>query len=131
MSHKMSGGRDYDWGSGPGGGLGEKQGPISGPQEASGYQITPAPSGGAEAGGCGVGPFGGYKESPTILPTVTGVSVGESQGGAGGGAIETPMDTTTAMLMGSGGGSDSTGAMGGGSISSPFVSPWGDSVGKK
>lgn len=127
MSHKMQGGRDWDWGSGPGGGLGTKLGQIAGPQEGMGYDISAAPKGGAEVGGLNIGPFGSYKESPTILPTVTGVTIGENMGTDG--ALETPMSTSTAMLMGSGA-SDGTGPSGTGGISSPFTSPFGEKVGK-
>ena len=127
MSHKMQGGRDWDWGSGPGGGLGTKLGSIAGPQEGMGYDISAAPKGGAEVGGLNIGPFGSYKESPTILPTVTGVTIGENMGTDG--ALETPMSTSTAMLMGSGA-SDGTGPSGTGGISSPFTSPFGEKVGK-
>lgn len=126
MSHKMNGGRDWDWGSGPGGGLGTKQGQIAGPNEGMGYDIKAAPGPGIETGGCGIGPFGTYKESPTIMPTVSAVSVGENMGTDGG--LETPMSTSPAMLMGSGGSSGSGSQSGG--IASPLQTPFGDRVGK-
>lgn len=128
MSHKKQGGRDWDWGSGPGGGLGTKLGQIAGPQEGMGYDISAAPGPGIETGGVNIGPFGSYKESPTIMPTVSCVKIGENMGTDG--ALETPMSTSPAMVMGSGGASDGTGPSGTGGISSPFTSPFGEKVGK-
>lgn len=128
----MPEGKDYAYGAGPGGGMGHKHGQIGSPLEPCKYSIS-ASDGGGQKGGEPNGPFGGYTQSSSPLPITTRDSLaGAPQEGFGnlgsGGRISTPMDTSTAMpgMRGSGAG---TGSTGGGKISSPFSSPWGDSVG--
>src|SRR5262245_41185029 len=129
----MPEGRDYAYGAGPGGGLGTKHGPIGSPQEPCGYDITPG-GGPSQKGGEPNGPFGQHMQSQSVLPIVgrDGLQGGPQEGfgnlGSGGG-ISTPMDTSTAMPGVSGQSSGSGPTSGGGAkISSPFSSPWGDSV---
>lgn len=131
MPH-MKNGRDYDYGSGPGGGLGTMHGQIGSPQDPCPYDITAA-GGKGQKGGEPDGPFGQYMQSPSPLPITTRDSLaGAPQQGFGnvgsGGGIDTPMDTST-FMPGVSGKSSGTGPSGGAKISSPFNSPWGDSVG--
>jgi hypothetical protein len=118
---------EYANGAGPGGGLGNRHGPIVGPLDPCGYDITPG-GGPSQKGGEPKGPFGQYMQSASPLPIVgrDGLTA-DSQAG---GSIVTPMDTAKSEMPGVRG-SDGTGATGGGGakISSPLGSPWGDSVG--
>jgi hypothetical protein len=130
----MPEGRDYAYGAGPGGGLGNKIGQIGSPQENPPYSIEPG-GGASQKRGEPNGPFGQYMQSNSVMPIVTRDSMGGSpQQGFGnvgsGGKIDTPMDTSTAMpgVTGNGGGTGPTSG-GGAKISSPFSSPWGDKVG--
>lgn len=133
MSH-IKNGRDYDYGSGPGGGLGNMHGKIGSPLDPCGYDITPN-AGGSGKGGEPNGPFGQYTQSssPMTITTRDTTSASPQQGFGNlgsGGKIVTPMDTSTAMPGVSGQSSGSGPTSGGGAkISSPFSSPWGDSVG--
>jgi hypothetical protein len=115
-------------------GYGVMHGQIASPQGPCGYEVQPG-GGASQKGGEPNGPFGSHKQSNSPLPIATRDSLGGNpQQGFGnvgsGGGISTPMDTSTAM-PGVTGNSSGTGPTSGGGakISSPFVSPWGDSVG--
>lgn len=137
MPHDMKNGRDYDYGSGPGGGMGTMHGQIASPLDPCGYDISPSGGGGVK-GGEPSGPFGQYQQSSSVLPiTVRDSLPGAPQEGfanLGGaqGRFMTPMDNSKSAMPGVRG-SDGTGAISGGEakISSPWVGPWGDSVGSK
>lgn len=123
MSHNING-RDWDWGSGPGGGLGTKHGPLGSPAEDCGYSADP--NGGASLkGGDPTGKWAQFKETPNQLMGVSRDGLASSPTAAG--AIETPMNTSTAMPMGSGK-SDGTGPQNGANISSPWTGPFGNTV---
>lgn len=131
----MPEGRDYAYGAGPGGGLGNKLGPFGSPLEDPGYNLT-AGGGKSQKGGEPNGSFGQHMQSPSALPIVgrDGMTANAPGGFAntGGsiGGISTPMDTSTAM-PGVGGQSSGSGPVSGGGakISSPWTGPWGDMVG--
>lgn len=115
------------------GGYGNKHGQIASPQGPCGYEITPG-GGGSQKGGEPKGPFGQHMQSSSVLPIVGRDSMSKSpQEGFGnlgsGGGIVTPMDTSTTLpgVRGSDGSGPTSGN--GAKISSPFNSPWGDSVG--
>jgi hypothetical protein len=130
----MPEGREYAYGAGPGGGLGNKIGPFGSPLENPGYDLTPG-GGASQKGGEPNGPFGSHQQSKCLLPIVTRDSLGGApQQGTlnlgSGGKLDTPMDTSTAM-PGVTGESSGTGPISGGGsrISTPLGSPWGDMVG--
>lgn len=133
----MPEGREYAYGAGPGGGLGNMHGKIGSPQEPCPYDVQ-AGSGPSQKGGEPSGPFGQYLQSPSPLPIVgrdgMQAAMPEGFGNTGGsiGRIQTPMDNPTSAMPGVTG-SDGSGPISGGGakISSPFTSPWGDSVGSK
>src|SRR5690348_2756674 len=92
---------DYDYGAGPGGGLGNKHGPIGSPLDPCGYEIQPG-GGASQKGGETNGPFSQYKQSSSPLPIVGRDSMsGAPQQGFGnlgsGGGIVTPMDTAPTL----------------------------------
>jgi hypothetical protein len=130
----MPEGRDYAYGAGPGGGLGNKIGEIGSPQETPPYSIK-ADDGMSQKGGEPNGPFGQHMQSQSILPIVGRDSMNDSpQQGFGntgsGGGISTPMDTSKSEMPGVTGSSGTGATSGGGAkISTPFTSPWGDMVG--
>lgn len=117
---------DYANGAGPGGGLGNRHGPIAGPLQPCPYTITPG-GGASVKGGEPNGPFGQYKQSASPLPIVgrDGLSANTSAGGG----IVTPMDTAPTLPGVRGGDGTGPTSGGGAKISSPFGSPWGDMVG--
>jgi hypothetical protein len=129
----MPKGNEYAYGAGPGGGTGNMHGQIASPLQLCKHDIT-ANSGSGQKGGEPNGPFGSYSQSSSPLPITTRDSLpGAPQQGFGnlGGAqarVVTPMDTAP-TLPGVTGQSSGTGSTGGGKISSPFSSPWGESVG--
>jgi len=131
----MPEGNEYAYGAGPGGGTGNMHGKIASPLQVCPYDVT-AGGGKSMKGGEPSGPFGQYLQSPSDLPIVgrdgMEANIQEGFGNVGGsvGNIQTPMDNPTSALPGVTG-SDGTGPTGGGKISSPFSSPWGDSVGGK
>lgn len=129
----MPEGREYAYGAGPGGGLGNKIGQIGSPLEDPGYTLT-ANGGGSQKGGDPYGEFGKYMETPNEMMGVArdSLSASPKQGfgnlGEGGG-ITTPMDTSTAMpgISGSDGYGPTTG--GGAKIATPWSGPFGEMVG--
>jgi hypothetical protein len=130
----MPKGNEYAYGAGPGGGLGEKNGPISGPWGQAPYSIAPG-DGASQKGGEPNGPFGQYKQSSSVLPIVgrDGMSASPQEGfgnlGSGGGIV-TPMDNSASAMPGVRGSDGSGPTSGGGAkISTPMGSPWGDMVG--
>lgn len=130
----MPKGMEYAYGAGPGGGLGNDHGAgIKGPLEKCPYEITPG-GGPSQKGGEPNGRFGQYKQSNSVLPIATrdGLAGAPQEGfanlGGSQGRISTPMDNSSAAMPGVSG-SSGTGPTGGGKISGPFSSPWGDSVG--
>lgn len=123
MAHKP--GWDWDFGAGPGGGLGTMHGSIASPAESCGYDAQPNGGGGLK-GREPQGPFSQHPETNSLMNTVFRDQLAANASAAGG--IETPMSTSGAALPGVRG-SDGTGGAGGGKISSPFSSPWGDSAG--
>lgn len=125
MPHDKKKGWDYDYGAGPGGGLGNMHGQIGSPQDPCPYDITPN-GGKSDKGGEPSGPFGAHKETANQMMGVDRDSMSATPTIQGG--ISTPMDTSTASMPGVSG-SSGTGPTGGAKISSPFSSPWGDSVG--
>lgn len=125
---------EYAYGAGPGGGLGNDHGGgIKGPLEICPYEVTPG-GGASQKGGEPNGPFGQYMQSSSLLPITTRDSLagapqqGFANLGGSQGKVVTPMDTST-TLPGVSGQSSGSGPSGGGKISTPFSSPWGDSVG--
>lgn len=112
--HKQ--GWDWDYGAGPGGGLGTKHGPIASPAEGTKWSVSPNSGGGAK-GGEPQGPFGQHKQTSSILPIIGRDSLGENLGASG--EIVTPMSTSGAAMPGVSG-SDGTGPTGEGKISSPW-----------
>lgn len=122
----MPKGNDYAYGAGPGGGLGNKHGPIAGPLQPCPYDITPG-GGASQKGGEPNGPFGQYMQSPSPLPIATRDSL-TGNTSAGGGLV-TPMDTSTTVPGVRGGDGSGPISGGGAKISTPLGSPWGDSVG--
>lgn len=129
----MPEGKEYAYGTGPGGGLGNMHGQIGSPQEPCPYEITPG-GGGGQKGGERSGPFGSYTQSSSPLPVTTRDSLagapqqGFANLGGSQGRVSTPMDTAP-TIPGVEGQSSGSGPTGGGKISSPFSSPWKDSVG--
>jgi len=130
MSDKYLGQTDLN--DGPG--YGPMHGQIATPQGPCKYSIEPN-GGKSVKGGEPMGPFGSHKETPNQMMGVSRDSMGGApQQGFGnvgsGGGISTPMDTS-ATMPGVTGQSSGTGPTSGGGakISSPFSSPWGDSVG--
>lgn len=109
-------GWDWDFGAGPGGGLGTMHGSIASPAEACGYEVSPGSGGGAK-GGEPQGPFGKHRQTESILPIIGRDSLGGNLGT--GGDIATPMSTSGAAMPGLSG-SDGTGQTGEGKISSPW-----------
>lgn len=127
----MPEGREYAYGSGPGGGLGNMHGKIGSPLDPVNNEIQPN-GGNSQKGGESNGPFGAYKETPNLMMGVSRDSLGGApQQGFGnlgsGGGISTPMDTST--FMPGVRGSDGSGPAGSGKIASPLGSPWGETVG--
>jgi hypothetical protein len=123
----MPEGREYAYGAGPGGGLGNQHGGgIVGPLEPCPYEISPG-GGASQKGGERNGPFGGHMQSPSPIPIVARDSM-TGNPSAGGGLV-TPMDTAPTIPGVRGG--DGTGPVSGGGakISSPWSGPWGDMVG--
>jgi hypothetical protein len=116
---------DFANGAGPGGGLGNKHGSLGSPLEPCPYAVD-AGSGPSQKGGEPGEPFGAYKQSPSSLPIVVRVDLSANVGASG--RIDTPMDNPSSALPGVGGASG-TGPKGAGGISTPFVSPWGESAG--
>lgn len=131
----MPEGKEYAYGAGPGGGLGNRHGEIGSPLDDCGYSISPSDGNGTK-GGEPSGPFGQFQQSTSVLPiTVRDSLPGAPQEGfanLGGsqGRFQTPMDNPSSAMPGVRG-SDGTGPVSGGGakISSPFNSPWGDMVG--
>lgn len=122
----MPQGKDYAYGAGPGGGLGNKHGQIGSPLDPCGYDIQPG-GGSSKKGGEPNGPFGQHMQSQSVLPIVGRDSLGANN--QAGGGIVTPMDTAATIpgVRGSDGSGKTSG--GGAKISSPLGSPWGDMVG--
>lgn len=131
----MPKGREYSYGAGPGGGLGNKHGQIASPQDPCPYSVE-AGGGKSQKGGEPQGPFGQHLQSSSALPIVgrDGMQANMPEGylnlGGATGRVMTPMDNPTSAMPGVSG-SDGTGPTSGGGakISSPFNSPWGDMVG--
>jgi hypothetical protein len=129
----MPKGMEYAYGAGPGGGRGTKHGGIASPQGPCPYEITPG-GGNGQQGGEPDGPFGSHKQSSSPLPITTRDSLAGApqQGFANlGGAqsrVKTPMDTAP-TIPGVTGQSSGSGPTGAGKISTPFTSPWGETVG--
>lgn len=114
-------------GAGPGGGLGNAHGPIGSPLEPCPYDAQPN-GGPSIKGGDPDGPFGKFKETPNLMEGVARDGLKASPTATG--AIETPMSTSSAAMPGLTGSAGTGSTSGGGAkISSPFVSPWGDSAG--
>lgn len=120
--------KDYANGAGPGGGLGAKNGDITGPWDPSPFGYVAPNDGPSTKGGEPMGPFGSYMEStnPIMVVGRDGLTAQPTvQGG-----ISTPMDTSRSEMPGVRS-SDGTGPnKGGGSkFSSPWTGPFGDTAG--
>ena len=120
----MPEGNQGAYGSGQSG-LGNMHGQIGSPQGPCPYDIS-ANKTQSQLGGEPNGPFGQHMETPNEMMGVGRDSMNANLGVSG--SIETPMTTSGAAMPGVTG-SSGTGATGGAKISSPFSSPWGDSVG--
>lgn len=106
-------------------GYGQKHGPFASPQAPCPYSVEPN-GGRSKKGGEPNGPFGQHLETPNQMMGVGRDSMSANQSTQGG--IATPMDTSKSEMPGVRG-SSGYGPTGGGKITGPFVSPWGDSVG--
>lgn len=120
--------KDYAYGQGPGGGLGAKNGDITGPWDPSPFGQRSPNEGKSQKGGEPMGPFARFKESQCDMMIVTRDSMSAIPTIQGG--ISTPMDTARSEMPGVRG-SDGTGPVSGGGakISSPWDGPFGDMVG--
>lgn len=94
-------------------------GPIGSPFNACRGDVSPSDGGGVK-GGVDFEPFSQWKQAGSELPIQVGSDVAYSTSGQ----LETPMDEAGAGIPGATG-SAGTGPKSGGSVASPYVSPWG------